>query len=152
MTDGRAKGGRGEREAVMLWRALGYNTARRGPQFNDGSDNADIIGVPYWVEVKRYKRALPSTFAAGYRQGYNNMIRACERGYIPDLLDVIVMARGDRGKWQVLAPMQLLIDMECPIELTPFHHKYISEKHIVALVTWEQFACLQRRNDVEREK
>lgn len=139
------KGKDGEREVRLLWAAIGYQNARRGSQFRDGSDNADVIGVPYWVEVKRYKRIYPSTLASGYRQGVKAMTIACEREYIPDLLDVIVMARGDRGKWQVLAPMQLLIDMGCPIELTRFKHKRITDKEILTVVTWEQFACLQAR-------
>ena len=151
MTNSRDKGGRGEREAVALWRALGYNTARRGPQFVDGSDNADVIGVPYWVEVKRYERVYPSTYAAGFRQGQKNMTRACEKEYIPDMKDVIVMARGNSGKWMVCAPVQLMIDLGYPLEIVEFKHKYIEARYQVMIVTWEQFSCLQRRFDGERE-
>ena len=137
----------GNLDAYKLWRAIGYHTARRGYQFGDGSENADIIGVPYWVEVKRYKRVLPSTYAAGFRQGQKDMILACEREYIPDPLDVVVMARGDHGAWMVCAPVQLLLDMGYPLEVVPFTHKYIDARYNVMILTWNQFACLQRRYD-----
>ena len=151
MTNSRDKGNRGELEAVRLWRAIGYGSARRGFQYQDGSANADILGVPYWVEVKRYKRALPSTFAAGFRQGYKNMTTACERSYIPDLLDVVVMGRGDHGIWYVLAPVQLLIDLGYAGEVVSFRYKYITSNFNLMQITWEQFAYLQGRFDGKRE-
>jgi len=52
----REKGKRGEREVAALLREI-FPTAKRGWQSRNGSDAPDVDGTPFWIEVKRHKRA-----------------------------------------------------------------------------------------------
>lgn len=64
MTNGRAKGARGERSAAQAWAdALGLDrsTCRRGQQFAGGTDSPDVVqplGAIH-LEVKRVERGNP---------------------------------------------------------------------------------------------
>lgn len=50
----RGKGKVGEREVAALIRASGFTEARRGVQYEGGSDSADVVGLNgCHVEVKR---------------------------------------------------------------------------------------------------
>lgn len=52
----RDKGKRGEREVASLLRSYGYE-ARRGVQYQGGTDSPDVVGLPgIHIEVKRTER------------------------------------------------------------------------------------------------
>ena len=52
----RDKGKRGERELARILRGMGYK-ARRGQQYEGGSDSPDVVGLPgIHMEVKRTER------------------------------------------------------------------------------------------------
>lgn len=64
MTNGRAKGARGERSAAQAWAdALGLDrsTCRRGQQFAGGTDSPDVVQPlgNIHLEVKRVERGNP---------------------------------------------------------------------------------------------
>lgn len=61
MTDSRAKGARGEREAARAWTDVFGVAARRGQQFAGGTESPDVItGMPgIHVEVKRVEAGNP---------------------------------------------------------------------------------------------
>ena len=64
MTNGRAKGARGERSAAQAWaEALGLDpaTCRRGQQFAGGTDSPDVVQplANIHLEVKRVERGNP---------------------------------------------------------------------------------------------
>ena len=61
MTNGRAKGCRGEREGAQEWARVTGCQARRGQQFAGGTDSPDIVhdcGAIH-LEVKRVERGNP---------------------------------------------------------------------------------------------
>lgn len=61
MTNGRAKGCRGEREAAKAWAKVMGGSARRGQQFAGGTESPDVVtdfpGIH--LEVKRCERGNP---------------------------------------------------------------------------------------------
>ena len=61
MTNGRAKGARGEREGAQEWARVTGCHARRGQQFAGGTDSPDVVhdcGAIH-LEVKRVERGNP---------------------------------------------------------------------------------------------
>lgn len=59
MTNSRAKGARGEREAASAWAEVMGGEARRGQQFHGGKDSPDVVhsfGDTIHLEVKRVER------------------------------------------------------------------------------------------------
>lgn len=61
MTNGRAKGARGEREAAQEWARVTGCKARRGQQFAGGTDSPDVVhdcGAIH-LEAKRVERGNP---------------------------------------------------------------------------------------------
>lgn len=61
MTNGRAKGARGEREGAQEWARVTGCQARRGQQFAGGTDSPDVVhdcGAIH-LEVKRVERGNP---------------------------------------------------------------------------------------------
>ena len=61
MTNGRAKGARGEREAAKEWARVIGCQARRGQQFAGGTDSPDVVhdcGAIH-LEAKRVERGNP---------------------------------------------------------------------------------------------
>lgn len=82
----RSKGAAGERELAAKLRELLGENIRRGWQARDGTDQADLEGLPIWPECKRQKR--PNIMAA--------LRQACEDtdGRVP-----VAMVRADRGGW-----------------------------------------------------
>ncbi len=61
MTNGRAKGCRGEREGAQEWARVTGCQARRGQQFAGGTDSPDIVHDcgDIHLEVKRVERGNP---------------------------------------------------------------------------------------------
>jgi len=61
MTNGRAKGARGERSAAQEWSRVTGCQARRGQQFAGGTDSPDIVHDcgDIHLEVKRVERGNP---------------------------------------------------------------------------------------------
>lgn len=61
MTNGRAKGARGEREAAKAWAECVGGTARRGQQFSGGTESPDVVTSfqRIHLEVKRVERGNP---------------------------------------------------------------------------------------------
>ena len=61
MTNGRAKGARGERSAAQEWARVTGCQARRGQQFAGGTDSPDIVHDcgDIHLEVKRVERGNP---------------------------------------------------------------------------------------------
>ncbi len=61
MTNGRAKGARGEREAARAWTDVFGVAARRGQQFAGGTESPDVITgmAGIHVEVKRVEAGNP---------------------------------------------------------------------------------------------
>ena len=56
----RNKGKRGERDVRDLFiRDFGLDARRGGNQSRDASNEADVEGTPWWVEVKRSARPSP---------------------------------------------------------------------------------------------
>lgn len=55
----RTKGAEGEREVVAIFYAWGFHAKRSLVQSRSGTEACDVIveGLPYWVEVKRGKKA-----------------------------------------------------------------------------------------------
>ena len=52
----RDKGKRGEREVASILKSYGYD-ARRGVQYQGGTDSPDVVGLPHiHIEVKRTER------------------------------------------------------------------------------------------------
>lgn len=66
MTNGRAKGCRGEREAAKAWAKTMGGTARRGQQFAGGNDSPDVVSSfpGIHLEVKRTERGNPYDWLA----------------------------------------------------------------------------------------
>lgn len=87
----RNKGARGELEACEALAGVWPNLQRGLTQTRGGGDCPDIDGegVPYWIEVKRGKRAPHPSPA------YEQAQRATD-GRAP-----LVMSRADRGPWLV---------------------------------------------------
>jgi len=70
MTNGRAKGCRGEREAAKAWvKAMG-GSARRGQQFAGGNESPDVVSSypGIHLEVKRCERGNPYDWLAQARR------------------------------------------------------------------------------------
>lgn len=84
----RRKGQRGERELGHLIRHL-YPEAKRGFQSRAGSDQCDVEGSPYWIEVKRRKR-----FAV------LRHLEQAERD--TDGRQPLLALREDRGEWVII--------------------------------------------------
>ena len=102
MTNSRTKGKNGELEVVHLFRRW-FPDARRGArQAGGGSEGADVIGTPYWIEVKRHKKITKRLLDKAWAQAVRDMEVACEREIIPDLMPILVVARGDYGEWRVV--------------------------------------------------
>ena len=144
MANSRQKGKDGEREVALLWKSLGFENARRGLQFRDGSDNSDVIGVPYWVEVKRYSHLYPAIWANAWNQAVAARNLACEREYIPDLYDVVVMARENRKDWSVLVSVDLLRALRYDGENHQFQHANLVEGEDLRKISWDEWAKLVR--------
>lgn len=94
----RNKGKRGEREVVLMFKRAGFMEARRGYQYRDGSEASDVIGVPWWVEVKRHKRV---NIKAALKQA----IAACGEQ------TPIVFSRDDGDEWLVTLRADDFLDM-----------------------------------------
>ena len=139
------KGRSGEQEVVKLWQRLGFDRARRGYQYRDGSEQSDVLGVPFWVEVKRYRHLLPSTWANAWNQGMAAMILACEREKIPDLMDVLVIAREDRKRWTVLMAAQTLYELGYRGENHQFQHPNLVDGIDLRKIEWTEFVKLVER-------
>ena len=89
----RAKGKRGELEAVRVWRSYGYQEVRRGVQYNGADGSADIIGIPgIHCEVKRVEHL---DLAKALRQSMLDSW-AAGKGELP-----IVMHRRNNCPWFV---------------------------------------------------
>jgi Holliday junction resolvase len=87
-TRSRNKGKAGEREVVLLLKRAGFMDARRGYQYRDGDEMPDVVGVPWWVEVKRHKVV---NIKAAMRQAI-----AASGEQTP-----VVFSRDDRSDWLV---------------------------------------------------
>lgn len=83
----REKGKRGEREVVKALRIAGFD-CRRGWQSRQGTDEADVEGTPYWIEVKRHRKV---NIRSAYNQGSEDT----------DGRPVVVIWRDDFGEWMV---------------------------------------------------
>ncbi len=70
MTQSRAKGCRGEREASKAWAQVMGGTARRGQQFAGGNDSPDVVSSypGIHLEVKRCERGNPYDWLAQARR------------------------------------------------------------------------------------
>lgn len=144
MTNSRAKGVNGELEAVHLFKRW-FPDARRGArQSGGGSEGADVIGVPFWVEVKRHNDVTALVWAEAWKQANRDMALACEREIIDDLMDVIVLARsdGDRNSWQVLCEQGYLQAMQYTGPGGKFTHKKLVDGEQLYLVAWSDFAAM----------
>jgi hypothetical protein len=146
MVNSRTKGKVGEREAVQIWKQW-YPNARRGSQFRDGSDNADVIGVPYWIEVKRLADVRPANYANAWIQATSAMTIACEREYIDDLQHIVVMARQDRGGWMILTTSELLYSLGFHGENYKFQHPNLVDGEDLRLVTINEWSKLMPIGD-----
>lgn len=86
----RDKGKRGERELAGVFRAYGYDDAKRGQQYCGAAGNADVIGLPgIHVECKRVEKL--------------NLLDAVAQAVhdaLPGLLPA-VFHRRDRCEWLV---------------------------------------------------
>lgn len=105
----RNKGKRGEREALKLLASLvpaWAPTLRRGWQSRSGTDQCDIEGTPYWIEVKRLRRVTPGARLRAMRQAV-----AASDGR-PSL----VLSRSDGDGWVFSTP---LWDMELTGDVPP---------------------------------
>jgi len=88
MTNSRAKGARGEREAAKAITAAYGCPCRRGQQFAGGPDSPDILGVPgLHFEVKRAERF--SIYKA-----MAQAVRDAGPARVP-----VVLHRNNRGEW-----------------------------------------------------
>ena len=70
MTQSRAKGCRGEREAAKAWATVMGGQARRGQQFAGGNDSPDVVSSypGIHLEVKRCERGNPYEWLAQARR------------------------------------------------------------------------------------
>lgn len=70
MTQSRAKGCRGEREAAKAWAQVMGGEARRGQQFAGGNDSPDVVSSygGIHLEVKRCERGNPYDWLAQARR------------------------------------------------------------------------------------
>lgn len=85
----REKGKRGERQVANLLKpVLGGHVTRGVGQSQSGSNQADVEGAPYWIEVKTGKR--PNIMAA------MQQAREATDGRVP-----VVFSKRDREKWLV---------------------------------------------------
>lgn len=92
----REKGKVGEREIAELLRAAGFETARRGVQYQGGAGSADVVGLPRChLEVKRTER-LNLYGALGQAQA-----DATGSGNTP-----VVVHRPSRHKWVAILALE----------------------------------------------
>jgi len=89
MAKSRTKGHAFERQVAEEMRSLGYDKARRGLQYQDGTWCPDIVGVPWWVECKRYAARIPW-------QRAHNQAREDARAAGQKLMPILVVGRVDR--------------------------------------------------------
>jgi len=70
MTNGRAKGCRGELEAAKTWAYVMGGKARRGQQFSGGNESPDVVSSfpGIHLEVKRTERGNPYDWLAQARR------------------------------------------------------------------------------------
>lgn len=70
MTNGRAKGKRGELEASKVWAHVMGGKARRGQQFAGGNDSPDVVSSypGIHLEVKRVEKGNPYDWVAQARR------------------------------------------------------------------------------------
>ena len=91
MTDSRAKGARGEREAAKEWAKVTGFASRRGQQFSGSPDSPDVATeADIHLEVKRCERGNP----------YDWMHQACQD--CGDKVPVVLHRRNQQG-WLVIA-------------------------------------------------
>lgn len=64
-----------EREIARRFRAV-LGSARRGLQYRDGAECADVVTPIFHIECKRHKRTNP-------KSALNQAIRTCEAGKYP---------------------------------------------------------------------
>ena len=83
----RDKGGRGEREAAEHMRSV-FPSAQRGEPQTRGARRPDVIGTPFWIEVKRRKGYI------GIRSALKQGQQDCQDGRL-----VAAVVRQDRDKW-----------------------------------------------------
>lgn len=146
--NGKRKGKAGEREVVELWKRW-FPGAKRGFQYRDGSEAADVIGIPYWCEVKRYMRLYPSIWAGAWNQAVQAMTLACGREHIPGLMEVVVIARENRTAWAVLTTASLLQDLGFNGPNDYFRHPNLVEGADLRKIEWSQFSeLLDQQNGV----
>lgn len=87
MTNSRRKGATYERELVKRFReAMPGAPIRRGLQYRDGAEAADVECPVFWVEAKRGKRP-------NIRKALEQAREACSKGKIP-----IAVVRDDRAE------------------------------------------------------
>jgi hypothetical protein len=94
----RRKGHNYEREIARVFREI-YPGARRGLQYRDGSEAADVEGTPFHIECKRGKAI--SVFAA-----LKQAEAAASRGMVP-----IVVAKRDRERDVVMLSLEDFLEL-----------------------------------------
>lgn len=102
----RAKGKRGELEAVRVWRDYGYHEVRRGQQFNGADGSADIVGIPgLHCEIKRVEHL---NIESAVRQSIRDA-QAAGKGELP-----IVMHRRNNCPWFVTMDIGVYNEIKDP--------------------------------------
>lgn len=145
MVNSKRKGKRGELAAVHLWRKIGFTEAKRGFQFRDGSENADVVNTgPWWVEVKTVKTMHPKGWLDAYDQALEASRSAFAKQYC-ELKTPLVMVKEDRKPWMVFVLYSDLV--------TFVHPNTIGNKgaHLNAFckMTWDEFVSVIQNKKVE---
>mgnify|MGYP001202845303 FL=1 len=101
----RTKGHSFERHVANLFKQLGFE-ARRGLQYRDGEDAADVVGVAdYWIECKRGKRVA-------IKRAMNQASEACKDK------QPIVVSKEDRSPIFVTMKFDTFAELLCPSQST----------------------------------
>lgn len=143
MTNSRAKGKRGELEVAHLFQRWFAEARRSANQSAGGSNNADVIGVPFWVEVKRRKAVTIGGWRKAWQQANRDMKLAIERGVLPGYQSPIVLSRSDGDVWFVMCYMETLQEYGYKGKATPVDSgRSWSKDDNVVIVAWCDFAAM----------